>query len=403
MRDNITLPLICAAVALWAVVSCSRDSVPADNSHESDNIFTVRAGMPENDTKVSLECPGSSLDLTARWQSDDVIKTLLDYNGSFLELPVSKIHDITADGKGCLFSFKLPEGYEMPENGYRIICFSMPPGTEVLKNPVQQGSEIVWEYALRRYPIGLYRATVYYEGRIQESTSTFTFRHLPVYEVLHFANKSGKTCRFSLNGFNSLDTKWWFSVSGRIKLQAGKNTQFVSGDVDNVSPSNVPTAATPQDKSQETFVADGAETLIISSYIPTGYMISGAQIVAEINGNIVYSVNRKSSDIALKGGNAYHLYAEWDGKELKFSDIKANGDVSGGGSGYGADDGGISGGGEGYGEGGTDDDINGTGSGYEDAGSGQEGDSGDINGSGSGYEDSGSGSNFNGSGSGYSE
>lgn len=349
-----------------------------------DRVYTISAGFEGKDTRVSLEPSPSSLDLIARWQEDDAMKVLIFGKKNYLELPASSLSDISDDGKDCRFSYTIPDDYEISESGYRLVCYTIPPWTDYLKSPQEETDPPTIVLPLMRYPIDKFRAPVLFDGRIVENNAVIAFHHLYTYEILHVKNMTNMQVLFSLTGFTP--SPWWYSFSSKLDLSTGAFVEEEGADGGGGQGYSSPRQKTKQEyeekrESPVKLINPKSELIIISAYVPTGVKISNAQMVAKIEGEIVYSSNTISSDVELKIGHAYHMYVVWDGKELRFDKPFEEGssEIIGGGSGYGSDgSGNVSGSGLGYG---TDSEGNivGGGSGYGADGSGP------ISGGGSGY------------------
>ena len=342
-------------------------------------VYTMSGGFEGSDTRVSLEQSPSSLDMIAKWQEDDEMKVLIFGKNKYLELPAIPLSHISEDGKDCRFSFTIPEDYEIPESGYRLVCYTIPPGTDYLKEPKVETESPTMVLPLMRYPLDKFRAPVLYDGQVAKNDAILVFRHLYTYEILHVENNTDGQVLFSLSGFNA--PSWWYSFSATLDLSGGGSSNG----------SGTGSWAPPRNKTKQEYeekrespvrlINPHSELIIISAYVPTGSKISNAQMVAKIEGETVYSSNTLSSDVELQIGHAYHMYAVWDGKELLFDKPfgAGNSEVNGGGTGYGSDgSGNISGSGLGYGSD-SSGNIVGGGSGYGADGSGN------LSGGGSGY------------------
>lgn len=365
-----------------------------------ERTYTFFAGFEEDATRVSLEQTESSLDLVARWQEGDEVKVLVYGSKNYLELPAVPVIGISEDGKDCRFTFSIPDDFEVPETGYRLICYTIPPGSDDLKKPKEQKETAALDLPILRYPLEQFRAPVLYDGHVEENNSIIAFHHLYTYELLHVENKSNDPIIFTLNGFSA--TTWWFKLEDTLKMAedwfesggggAGGGGSSYGGDDGGggghgggawAPPLKTKLTVEPVRESAPTTIAPNAEVIIVSAYLPNGAKIQDAQMVAVIDGKTVTSSNSLSSDVDLKTGHAYHMYAVWDGTELRFVSHSfgepGSSEVDAGGSGFGSSgEGNISGSGLGYG---TDSsgNITGGGSGYGTDGSGA------LSGGGSGY------------------
>jgi hypothetical protein len=127
---------------------------------------------------------------------------------------------------------------------------------------------------------------------------------------LHFTNATDKTIKFEHKGFD-VEKPWYYKKAAGYLLPEGgvalDTDATVYGDVE----------------SEFFYVAAGQTTTLISWYIPTQEKMSGAELKATIDGVAMKSSNKKSSDVNIETGHAYHMYATWDGTNLTFD----NGDA----------------------------------------------------------------------------
>lgn len=125
-------------------------------------------------------------------------------------------------------------------------------------------------------------------------------------EILFVINKSGSPIKFKHKGFD-VEEKWYYSYA-EVSVDNGKVVNAENGsEVEGVE-CNVP-------------VFTGKNTAnIYSFYVPNGNKIQNAQLIAEIDGKEVRSVNRISSDIEIQPNRSYAMFAVWDGEKLTLGD-----------------------------------------------------------------------------------
>ena len=126
------------------------------------------------------------------------------------------------------------------------------------------------------------------------------------YEVLHIQNSSQQDIKFHFEGeaFN-VDERWYYDFFW-INLP----TFQIQGSNENFGPVNT--------DEEDLVIKAGESKIFLTNYAPTGKKIKNARLNAVINGQKISSTNTLSSDVELEIGKAYHMYATWDGKELKF-------------------------------------------------------------------------------------
>ena len=365
------LRLLATAILL---MGCERENV--DDSH----LYHVIHGSIGSQTRVSLENdPEDPLSYHSVWQGFEHIDVFYKYDGTYFDDPPRvPIESITADGRGATFRYEVPREWQKSgADQYDVKCF-----ISISKATVAEDGSLYYNASLHREAMDSYVFTVYCEGTVINGVLNANFHHYYTYELLHISNTSDSDIEFSLLGF---DGTLWYKEKGSLCIDDGS---FVV---------DAPSTKQPVRESGPIIVKPGESKIVVSAYIPNGNTINEARMVTKINGEYVYSSNRLSSEVSLKQGHAYHMYAVWDGTDLKFmssgwnpgsSEVDAggsgyvtdgNGDVIGSGLGYGTDsNGNIVGGGSGYGADGSGN-VSSGGSGYGSDGSGN------LSGGGSGY------------------
>ena len=325
------------------------------------HVITARIG--DSGTRTIMQEIPNSFDLTTKWQGHEYINVFYMMTDTYNEIPLKvQVSAITDDGFGATFTYKVPEEWDKSDV-YDVKLFTSP------CFPKYKDGKIYFNASIIRELISEFQVPVYSEGEINaEGKLNATFHHYYTYELLHIYNTSESDIEFSLLGFEGTP---WYKEKGSLCIDDGS---FVV---------DAPSTKQPKKESTPITIKPGESQIIVSAYIPNG-TINEARMVAKINGEYVHSSNTMSSEVVLKQGHAYHMYATWDGADLKFTNPSfgdpGSSEVDAGGSGYGQDgSGNISGQGLGYG---TDS-------------------SGNITGGGSGYGADGSGS-LSGGGSGYS-
>lgn len=343
---------------IFAISGCQmeEDIVSAPDYH------VISARFENSGTRTIFEEIPSSFNLTTKWQGHEYINVFYMMTDSYHETtPQVQVSEITEDGFGATFTYKVPEEWDK-NDVYDVKLFTSTCFPKMMDGKVYYNASII------REPISSFQVPVYSEGEINaEGKLNATFHHYYTYELLHIHNISDSDIVFSLLGFNGTS---WFKEKGSLCIDDGS---FVV---------DAPSTKQPHRESNPITIRPGETQIIISAYIPNGGTIIEATMVALINGGYVYSSNVLSSGIELEQGHAYHMYASWDGTELRYTTASGEdlgSEVDAGGSGYGTDNtGNVSGTGLGFGTDGSGNIIGG-GSGYGADGSGS------ITGNGSGY------------------
>nr|MCR5326218.1 choice-of-anchor D domain-containing protein [Bacteroidales bacterium] len=313
---------IVAAGLLLSLTGCEEENVP--NTLTSQTIY---ADIEEDGlTKVSLEQDGSGRDLVAKWQNDDKISVFLLGN-EYCDVGDVTLKSINSGGKGCVFSYDIPESFSRPVEGYRLLCFTSnnrPVLQDVNEltfipehnaswssNPLRSSTKgkkskdlvLMLNASITRAPLSQYRAPVMFNGFVSRESEDVSFSHYFTYELLHVNNVTDSPITFSLLGFVGT---LWFRERGSICLDDGRFAIYSDATKEPVKESSVIT------------IPAHSSDIIVSSYIPNGQMITDAQLVARVNGNEISSTNKLSSTARLQKGHAYHMYISWDGKDLSF-------------------------------------------------------------------------------------
>ena len=155
----------------------------------------------------------------------------------------------------------------------------------------------------------------YYLPVVKGMTGNFTLgnKFSGTCELLYIVNKTDKPITFIHKGFDA-EKKWYYTYAevtaavGTIgKTEQGEE---VFSDKYVINP----------------YIGKGCDR-IPSCYIPNGNKIQDAQLVAEIDGKEVRSVNRISSDVVLQNEHCYAIFAVWDGEKLTLGNEESNANV----------------------------------------------------------------------------
>lgn len=124
-------------------------------------------------------------------------------------------------------------------------------------------------------------------------------------EGLIILNKSGSPIKFKHKGFEA-EKKWYYSYA-EVSIDNGKVVNTKEGEAES------------EIRDIPVFTGSNAR-FIYSIYVPNGNKIHDAQLIAEIDGKEVRSVNRISSDVILQFNHCYAMFAVWDGEKLTLGD-----------------------------------------------------------------------------------
>ena len=304
MKKSIYLHL----AAIFLMASAMSGCQDMESLSHSGNIHVVKASIENRTTRVGLSQGDASLDMIAQWQSDDQINILINGGSNTYDVGLVPIQDLSANGKSCTFQYTVPKDLNGASDGYQLNCFTSN------CSPKEQGGDIYCDASLVRAPISQFKARVMATQHVDDPDCTAAFRHYGTYEVLHFTNNTDHDITFSLCGFEA-DNLWY--TEGSCALRLSDNSYVADPSYEAVEESPV-----------VTIPAQGTET-IVSWYVPNGKKIENAAIVAAINGNRITSSNSIYSDVSFTIGNAYHMYAAWDGNKMRFArgNVTPEGDI----------------------------------------------------------------------------
>ena len=263
---------------------------------------TVEAQMPASgQTRAALFEIYNSKDLQTSWQDGDEVQLIITQNDQKFDLGLTPVTAISSDGKSASFSYNIPTGVNIYQ-AYTLYVFS---GT---KGIVDQDRTLGW-YAycptqLTRTELSQLKAPLFSQVEVTASCPLIQMQHFVSYELLHIKNTISSDISFRHDGFY-VDIPWY----------RGSANVFFDSSWD---PTKLPSEWEDEAQSENVTIPAKDEAAIISYYLPSGYKMKDATLKAIINGKSVTSSNKKSSDVTVRQGQAYHLYATWDGNELTF-------------------------------------------------------------------------------------
>lgn len=276
----------------------------------SSREVTLNAFMPsgEPQTRVGLSQSNGSLDLIASWQNGDQLQVYVVQDNQKFEVGKVDVGNISNSGKQASFSFTLPKGVDVAKD-YHIYAFCGINGY-VEKSNVN-GWDVFCNMDMTRTKLDDFKAPMFGEAEMNsKSSGILQMRHFATYELLHVKNTTNSQISFRHFGFDS-DLQWYCARAG---VSFNSYDDFIS----------LPSVWDSDYESETLSIAAGSTASIISCYLPSSYKMKNAYLYANINGEMVKSANKKSSNIDIERAHAYHLYVTWDGKELKFD----NGDIT---------------------------------------------------------------------------
>jgi hypothetical protein len=287
---------IIAASALTICYNCT--TVEDDNRQRTIDVLRVQ--FPCNDaTRVGVETD-ESLDLHFTWNAIDKLHFYAFQNLDglhFEDLGESSATNISEDGKSCDFNIERPKAFDQvaPYSVYGVTgCESVN-----FENKIN-----IYTY-LQRTSLSQFSSPFWLKADVGYSFPKVEAQHVGTYELLHIKNTSGASIVFKLIGFES-DRKWYYD-----------NAAFIpeTGEIRN---NMAPVQTTGQSVAAIAKIESGNSATLISWYVPNGNKLENVTMVAKIDDIEIRSSNKKSSKANIQVGHAYHMYATWDGTELKF-------------------------------------------------------------------------------------
>ena len=281
-------------MVLICVSACTEEM---ETVNDSRRMVEVSASMPESGTRASLTQESGTFNLIAKWKEDDKIRLYILQGGKDYELDPVPIYNISADGKSCMFGFQLPYAVN-PESPYEIFGLC-----DAVGEPLGNENIVLVKCKLKRMPWSSYTAPLWFHATGGPASLYAEFRHMGTYEILHVKNTSTIGVMFSHSGFD-VEMPWW--EDGYIPLS------------DDYDPAAIVEEPSDDSSSPSVFIPAGQTKDFLSWYIPSGASIKDASLLATIDGKKITSSNKKNSNVKIQLRHAYHMYATWDGKELKF-------------------------------------------------------------------------------------
>lgn len=308
--------------AILSVCACSYDDLALDSPSK---VMKVVACMPGNDsddskTRIGITENPKTLDITPAWWANDKIHTYvtLDIDRQWPEAKVislgeQDIDNISSDGKKCQFN----SGIE--DDTWKKVVLDY---NGQYQNKLLYGTcgRMSWRYDNGIYMIAdMFRTTienvkvpVWFEVKFTDDIPEAKCQYVGTFELLHISNQTDKKIVFKWDGYDAVE-KWYYQYAG---FDPHKN---IVSETDTQNGTDTPLV--------DAIIAipAGEERTLVAWYIPNGNKMKDVALAATIDGKSIKSVNKKSSDIDIQVGHAYHWYANWDGSNLYIDNFGENG------------------------------------------------------------------------------
>lgn len=302
------------SIGIWALLSlmllvagCTNTEM-MENSSISGRKVKLTVMMPEEETtRVGLEEDYFTKVLNTKWRELDEVQILITQGNQHYEVGKVRVTNISESKKSGSIVIELPAGLDLQKT-YSLYALCGIEGTMV-------GEGAAWYplciAELARDGLVYFDAPLYCKVDVTNNlVPTLQFKHFGTYEVLHLTNATDKMISFQHRGFD-MEEPWYYKKASVYLLPDGGI---------NVLPNTI---VYGDNVSNEFNIHAGQTETLVSWYIPTQKKMKNAELKATIDGIAMKSSNKKSSDVNIETGHAYHMYATWDGTNLTFD----NGDA----------------------------------------------------------------------------
>ena len=309
--------------------SACKDEITTGFDRPEGDKLTVTAVMPgessEGETRVSLQEKSGSLQIESKWQTNDQIHFFFRQNGNIVDAGKVTVSNPANGGKQVSFEINYPQGIN-PANPFDLYAFC---GTQA---KVKNGNLLVDINPRMCNYLENVSAIVWCEVKnisANNSSLSLNFKHLGAYELIHLNNKSSSSLSFNLSSLypaaqssdvwyhfpqksgNSYDNCYYNPVSGNVEIVTESTTSYTSGSVSRT-------------------VLSGSTKVISNWYFPNNKSVPNTKLKLYSPAREIISANSKSSrNSPLQQSKAYHLFATYDGTQLRITDENFNDDEVG--------------------------------------------------------------------------
>lgn len=292
-------------LGLVSLAGCSKQEYTMVEQ-QNPGSFTIQVSMPQGSpTRVAVSQKPDSRDLFPVWKEGDVMKFYTyDTNGEngsirIFHVGSSAVENISEDGTVGSFSITYPADANFdPWETFSLVGICG-------KDSKVDGRDIQVEASAYRANISDFRAPVWFiEKEVGTQSVVSSCKHFGAYEVLHITNTSDLSISLKFKGYEA-DKLWYRNKSTFLPINLDYLDEKIVSSIENTEP--------PMQ-----YLFPGETAVFVSWYTPLDVKLKDVTLVVEINGNEVRTPNKKSSDVKMQVGHAYHLYATWDGTHFKF-------------------------------------------------------------------------------------
>lgn len=315
---KIIFNLTSIAVILFFGACSNQDEVLTDNNNEPVRTLSLTASMPESDpqTRVELNRNGKNIELT--WVVGDVINLAYVQNG-ITRTSTATVASVSNGGKTADFgAITLPTditagvfdvygvyggGGITPNSTNAILTTN--PGTAYSLNHVESRRDVMLYFASENYITD------------NDATASVSFQHLGSLFSITLKNNCTDNLNLKearLQGITAGNENWAYNAG-----TGGNSFNLVNGTFDTTAPLGnfisfiTDTSVLPAGGSEMTFWA-------WYPLLPNNNWPELKLVLENSSGELLTSVNSKPArQTPAVAGKNYHLYAEYDGTDLNFT------------------------------------------------------------------------------------
>lgn len=302
------------AAALLLIVGCSKnelvDEQPTQEVEGCKLVITAYVPSESTETRLSLEPEIGTKNFIVKWKVGDVIHFFFEQGATLKEGTNVTLtqQDISLNGQYASFTVNIPAGIDANNNFTLYALHGVPYIFDATNHKINVNvSPIGFSLltALNSVPVSGEVAITPPVGQI-----SINFNHLGAWQCLNFKNTSGSDFTITPTLTNTGGTTWYYTYSGGTTAPhydlIGKQIADATVTPSSTGTVNIPTGSTVQ---------------LAQWVMPKDVNTPAVRLKMATPGGDIYSDNIKPARAsALQKGKAYHLFVEWDGTSLSFTD-----------------------------------------------------------------------------------
>lgn len=272
------------------------------------------------ETRVSLYEKNGTLQFEAKWDKDDKVYFYFRQGGVIYDGGKIELTELSHNGKQASFGLHIPHGVDN-KSKFDLYGFSG------LDTKIKDGELYVAIHSMMCNYLDQIVAPVWSETKDISSSDvpiSINFNHLGSYELVHLQNSSPtelkiNTCELTPAG----DTDYWYFRS-ELTSEGYEGYYFLPIDRTAIKVREQSSAAPA--KTFKTIPA-GSTAIIANWYLPNSNNFPETLLKIVTSSSVILSTNKKlGRNSTFQPKKAYHLYADWDGSQLKITDEDFNDD-----------------------------------------------------------------------------